>query len=77
MVIGTRTRRDLDVCRMGGLAESVVGIWRVFESHQRGVRALMDVIGSREIAAGVEPERLEEESRNAHRKSLAHDVSDG
>jgi hypothetical protein len=35
----------------------------------------MDVIGSREIAAGVEPAHLEGESRNAHRKSLAHDVS--
>src|SRR3954466_13187205 len=35
----------------------------------------MDVIGSREIAAGVEPAHLERESRNTHRKSLAHDVS--
>ena len=35
----------------------------------------MDGIGSREIAAGVEPAHLEGESRNAHRKSLAHDVS--
>src|SRR5712691_2615367 len=35
----------------------------------------MDVIGSREIAAGVEPAHLEGEGRNVHRKSLAHDVS--
>src|SRR6266850_2262031 len=74
MVGGTLTRRDLHVCRMGG-RQSVVGIWRVFGSHQRAIRALMDVIGSREIAAGVEPAHLEGESRNAHRKSLAHDVS--
>src|SRR5438094_7080027 len=47
----------------------------MFGSHQRTIRALMDVIGSREIAAGVEPAHLEGQSRNAHRKSLAHDVS--
>src|SRR6267378_3520516 len=34
----------------------------------------MDVIGSRDIAAGMEPAHLEGEGRNAHRKSLAHDV---
>src|SRR5256885_3831159 len=35
----------------------------------------MDVIGWKEIAAGVEPAHWEGEGRNAHRKSLAHDVS--
>src|SRR6266576_924919 len=39
------------------------------------VMDVMDVIWSREIAAGVEPAHLEGEGRNAHRKSLAHDVS--
>jgi hypothetical protein len=38
----------------------------VFGSHQRTIGALMDVIGSREIAAGVEPAHLEGEGRNAH-----------
>ena len=47
----------------------------MFGSHQRTIRALMDVIGSREITAGVEPAHLEGESRNVHRKPLAHDVS--
>src|SRR6266576_3353396 len=36
---------------------------------------VMDVVWSREIAAGVEPAHWEGEGRNAHRKSLAHDVS--
>src|SRR5438093_13445443 len=35
----------------------------------------MDAIGSREIAAGVEPAHLEGESRNAQRESVVHDVS--
>ena len=47
----------------------------MFGPHQRVIRALMDGIGSSEIAAGVEPVHLEGESRNAHRQSLAHDVS--
>ena len=47
----------------------------MFGPHQRAIRALMDVIGSREIAAGAKPAHLEGESRNAHRESLAHDVS--
>ena len=47
----------------------------MFGSHQREIRTLMDVTGSREIAAGVGPAHLEGESRNAQSKSLAHDVS--
>jgi hypothetical protein len=47
----------------------------VFGSHRRAIRALMDVIGSREIAAGVKLAHLERESHNAHRQPLAHDVS--
>src|SRR5258707_13919385 len=74
MVVGTLPRRHLHVCRMGG-RQSVVGIWRVFGSQQRTIRALMDVIRSREIAHGVAPAPLEGESRNAQSKSLAHDVS--
>src|SRR2546422_7986428 len=74
MAVGTLTRRSLYVCRIGG-RRSVVGIWRVFGAHQRAIRALIDVVGSRGIAAGVEPAHLEGESRNAHRKSPAYDVS--
>ena len=49
--------------------------WRVLGPHERAIRALMNVIGSRAIAAGVEPAHLEGKSRSAHRNSLAHDVS--
>src|SRR5262249_56038109 len=49
--------------------------WWVFGSHRHAIRALMDVIGWREIVAGVVPVHLERESRNAHRQPLAHDVS--
>jgi hypothetical protein len=47
----------------------------VFGTHEPTIHVLMDVIGSREIAAGVEPAHLEGESRDAHRQSPAHDVS--
>src|SRR5258705_10071865 len=73
MVVGTLTRRERDVFRTGG-RQGVGGILAVLGSQQRTIRALMDVIGSREIATGVAPAHLEGESRNAHRKSLAHDV---
>jgi hypothetical protein len=33
--------------------------WWVFGSHEPTIHVLMDVIGSREIAAGVEPAHLE------------------
>src|ERR1700739_22744 len=43
-------------CVQGGEVRRVEEAFRpVFGAHQRAIRALMDAIGSSEIAAGVEP----------------------
>src|SRR5262249_26501765 len=49
--------------------------WWVFGSHRHAIRALMDVIGWREIVAGVVLVVWEGETRTAPRRPLAHEVS--
>src|SRR6516165_3862179 len=48
--------------------------WLVFGAHQGAIRALMDVIGLREIAAGVEPAHWNGKAATLT-AGLAHDVS--
>ena len=55
MMDGTPGRRQLQICTYARSGESRRHFWLVFGAHQRVIRALIDVIGLREIAAGVEP----------------------
>ena len=48
--------------------------WRALGAHQRAIDALMDVIGSSEIAAGVEPAHRNEKAATLT-EGLAHDES--
>src|SRR5215468_7268379 len=48
--------------------------WLVFGAHQRAIRALIGVIGLREIAAGVEPAHWNGKAATLT-GGLAHDVS--
>src|SRR6516164_4550554 len=48
--------------------------WLVFGAHQRAIRALIGVIGLREIAAGLEPAHWNGKAATLTR-GLAHDVS--
>ena len=74
MMDGTPGRRQLQICTYARSGESRRHFWLVFGAHQRVIRALIDVIGLREIAAGVEPAHWNGKAA-ALTGGLAHDVS--
>jgi hypothetical protein len=69
MIDVTLTGFDLCVCRYGRSTGCRRPFGGVFGVHQRAIYALMDAIGLKEIAAGVEASVSEGESRNACRRS--------
>jgi hypothetical protein len=74
MMDGTPGRRQLHICTYARSGESRRHFWLVFGAHQRVIRALIDVIGLREIAAGVKPAHWNGKAGTLTR-GLAHDVS--
>ena len=73
MVVGTLAGCELLVCRTGGRSR-VRGVLAVVGGHQRAIGALMAMIGSREIVAGVR-QRIWKGKAATLTASLGHDVS--
>jgi hypothetical protein len=68
---GTTPAAYLHIREVGRVLEA---FWLVFGAHQRAIRALIGVIGLREIAAGVEPAHWNGKAATLT-GGLAHDVS--
>jgi len=74
MMHGTPGRRQLQICTYARSGESGRHFWLVFGADQRVIRALIDVIGLREMAVGVEPAHQSRKTATLT-EGLAHDVS--